>query len=259
MKLRVIVPTLGTSRWFDATLASIAFSPPIEIVIVSPLAAGEKSLPSGCRWVQDSPRGLYGALNAGLRAAGEWEAFTWINDDDRLTPDAATAMAALSADSSLGVAYGRVGLLDAEGSDMGELPVAERPADLPLLLSRGIVPFAQPGTMIRREVAEKLGGFDEGFRLAGDLDLFVRALSAGARFAYVPRRVAEFRLRAGQLSKSEEAGDAEKRRALAGLAPVSALCAATARWRFRWANRGVYLDRIRRYGFVSMRQLYRQS
>lgn len=258
MKLRVIVPTLGTSRWLDATLASIRFPQPTEIIVVSPMTTCGESSPADCRWLQEPSRGLYAALNAGLRLSGDWQAFTWINDDDQLTSEAAAAVAALRDDSSLGVVYGRVGLLDAQDADIGELPVAHRPADLHSLLSRGIVPFAQPGTMIRRELAESLGGFDEGFRLAGDLDFFVRALLAGARFAYVPRRVAEFRLHAGQLSKSEEAGDAEKGRVLARLTPNSPLRATTARWRFCWANRGVYLDRIRRHGFVSMRQLYRQ-
>lgn len=258
MKLRVIVPTLGTSRWLDATLASIAAIRAAETIVVSPIPDPGNGLPAGGRWLQEPGRGLYRALNAALRLPGEWSAFTWINDDDRLTPEASAIAAALAADSNLGVAYGRVGLVDAEGAAIGELPVTDRPADLPALLSRGIVPFAQPGTMIRRQLLDALGGFDEGYQLAGDLDFFVRALVAGAQFAYVPRLVAEFRLHAGQLSKSEATGDTEKRRALAGLPPVAPLRARAARWRFRWANRAVYLDRIRRHGFVSMRQLYRQ-
>ena len=82
------------------------------------------------------------------------------------------------------------------------LPVARRGQDLPALLARGIMPLAQPGTVIRRSLVERLGGFDETFRSAGDLDFFVRALAAGARFEFVDARVADFRLHAGQLSKN---------------------------------------------------------
>ncbi|MES1166795.1 MAG: hypothetical protein ABUL68_02235, partial [Pseudomonadota bacterium] len=152
------------------------------------------------------------------------------------------------------VMFGRVALIDGRGARLGELPVAHRGRDVAPLLARGIVPLAQPGTVIRRSVWEKLGGFDETYRVAGDLDFFVRAILAGARFEFAGARVAAFRLSAGQLSKRREEVEAETRRALAPLAFAPRSLAALGR--FRLGNLGVYLERVRRHGWVSMRDLY---
>jgi hypothetical protein len=152
------------------------------------------------------------------------------------------------------VVFGRVKLLDAASARIGELPVARRGTDVGALWAHGIIPFAQPGTLIRRGIWDKVGGFDLSYRNAGDLDFFVRAHAAGARFAFVDAEVAAFRLSAGQLSKRRAEVEAESARALRIIPTQSASRAAL--WRFRLGNLGVYFRRIRRHGWVSMRELY---
>ena len=257
--LLVITPTLGRSRWLDETMASVAGLPfACRHVLVCPAEARaglEKSFPR-THVVTQPGSGLYAAINAGLAAAADWDAFTWLNDDDVLcAAGTTTAVHRLREDDQVGVVYGRVSLMDAEGAPQGWLPVAHRPADLAGLLARGIVPLAQPGTWLRASLVASLRGLDESYRLAGDLDLFSRALAAGVQFDYVPAEVARFRLHAGQLSRSEAIGDAEKARALAPWGNTPAPLGAVVR--FRRDNLPVYLDRIRRHGFVSMRSLYR--
>jgi hypothetical protein len=253
MKLRILIPTLGDSPWLSEALQSARGVAGAEVVLISPRVDWPKG--GSVRWAQDPGRGLYAALNVGLRAGGEWDAFTWINDDDRLRPEFTAAVDALA---HAGIGYGRVGVVDTAGARMGELPVARHGRDVRALLARGIMPLAQPGTAMRRDVIDRLGGLDETYRLAGDLDLFVRAVASGVTFTFVNTTVAEFRLRAGQLSKQEAVAETEKERALAPLRGTSGRGTA-ALLRFRWANRSVYLERIRRHGFVSMRTLYRHG
>ncbi len=259
MKTLVITPTLGVSRWLDETVASVAALPaPCHHVIVCP--AGVRSdlarrFPRA-QLVVEPGGGMYAAINAGVAAATDWDVFTYLNDDDVLCADGtAQVWRRFEQEPSVDVVYGRVGLMDTNGAPQGWLPVAHRPGDLTGLLAREMVPLAQPGTWMRRGIFQRLGGFTASFQLAGDLDLFSRALAAAARFEFVPAEVARFRLHAGQLSKHEAAAEAE-------------MILALARWldhptswgsllRFRWDNLPVYLDRIRRHGFVSMRRLYR--
>jgi len=132
-----------------------------------------------------------------------------------------------------------------------------RGEDIGPLLARKIVPFAQPGTWFRMSLYERLGGFDEGFKLAGDLDFFSRALENGARFEFVSSVVAGFRLRPGQLSKDESTGDAERDRALRQW--IGTRRSIGALLRFRCDNLPAYLDRMRRHGLVRMRSIYRQE
>jgi hypothetical protein len=260
----ILTPTRGQSPWLAATVESVAAAAaPVRHIVICPPAEKTAVAAAAPRAtvIAQSGEGLYRALNDGLKAGGDdWDTFTWINDDDLLCPAGfAQARAMLADDPLLDVVFGRVGLIGSDGRDLGALPVAHHPDDLAALFVRGIMPLAQPGTLIRRKIAEKLGGLDESFRLAGDLDFFVRALGTGARFAFVDHEVARFRLTAAQLSRDEARGEAEKARALEGLRSAAPSGGLAALLRFRWANRGVYLDRIRRHGFVSMRTLSRQT
>ena len=263
MKLLVITPTLGTSRWLDEAARSVAaVRGEIQHVMVCPppVAADLGRRFPRVTIVGEKRAGLYPAINQGLAAVVDWEAFMWLNDDDVLEPDGlGAALAVLAAAPGPDVVYGRVGLMGAAGERLGALPVARRADDLRALLARGIVPLAQPGTVMRRTLVTRLGGLDESFRLAGDLDLFARALAAGGRFAWVDREVASFRLTAAQLSKDDATGAVEKLRALQALGPAGPAGGRAALWRFRWANLGVYFERVRRHGFVTMRHLYRHA
>jgi GT2 family glycosyltransferase len=262
MKLRVITATHGASPYFPAMLDSLApVSSALEHIVVCPAGRVPPGLTSsGSRRiiVEESP-GLYAAIEQGLRAPGvDWDAFTWINDDDLLAgAGCAALLQMLDTRPEIGVAYGRVALIGPRGERVGELPVSRREQDLKALLARGIMPLAQPGTVIRRSVWEKIGGFDRSYRSAGDLDFFVRALAAGVRFAFVDAEVASFRLHASQLSKFREEVAAETARALQPAAAWET--SSFVPWRFRFENLVVYWERIRRHGFVSMQSLYENT
>jgi hypothetical protein len=257
----VITPTLGQSPWLDETVASVAGLPrACRHVLVCPgsvRAELERRFPHA-QVVTEPGGGLYAAINAGIAAAPEGDALTYLNDDDVLCAGGtARAWQRLEEDARTDVVYGKVSLIDAAGAGQGWLPVAHRPGDLASLLARGIVPLAQPGTWLRPAMLKRLGGFDASFRLAGDLDFFSRALAGGAQFDFVPAEVARFRLHPAQLSKNERAGDDEKARALTRWADAPRSISALLR--FRRDNLPGYLDRVRRLGFVSMRRIYRGS
>jgi glycosyltransferase len=258
MKLRIVTATRGDSAFFSEMLRSIGQAAPgVEHVVVCPAERiALLNLRQHIRTIAEINGGLYAAIEQGLRESGDtWDAFTWINDDDLLNAEGfAKLIAELSHRPEIGVAYGRVVLIDGRGSRVGEIPVAGRGDDLVALLARGVIPLAQPGTIIRRSVWEKLGGFDLSYRSAGDLDFFVRALCAETRFAFVNAEVASFRLHAGQLSKRRAEVETETTRALEPLAALPNSLSAL--WRFQLGNAGIYFERLRRHGFVSMRTLY---
>jgi hypothetical protein len=257
MRIRIVTATRGQSPFWAATADSIAaLAPRAEHVVVAAPAVARalSAAASRPRLVPEVGPGLYPNVNAGAAAAGEWDAVTWLNDDDVLAPGFGTLVARMEREPDIGIAFGRVALIDGGSRRVGELPVAHRVADLPALLAQGIVPFAQPGTLIRRAMWERVGGVDTSYRLAGDLDFFVRALAQNVRFEFVNAEVAAFRLSAGQLSKRREEVERETGRALQPLTSTSRSRAA--RWRFRLANLPTYLSRVRRHGWISMRELY---
>ena len=265
MKLLVVTPTLGESPWLDETVASVAACAPVgtEVthVLVAPATAVAKlteRFPNVTLVAEPAGnRGMYAAINAGIVAAREWDAFTYLNDDDGLLPDfAAVVRAVENAGVRPLIAYGGVRLIDARGRRMGAIPISPAPEINRALYAQRIEPVYQHGTVATRAAVEAAGGaFDAALRFCGDSEFLARACVRGVPLVRATgREVAAFRLRAGQLTKNRAAMIAERARVdekLGLLAPLPAAEMRRARWRFRFANLAIYAGRIRRHGFVS--------
>jgi hypothetical protein len=132
MKLLVLTPTLGKSRWLEETVASVAgLTVPCRHVLVAPLGAMavlSARFPAA-QVVPEIGGGMYAAINAGLAAVSDWDAFTYLNDDDLLLPNFVTVAetAARAGDRPL-IVYGRVRLIDAQGLRLGAIPVSPAPS-----------------------------------------------------------------------------------------------------------------------------------
>lgn len=260
MKLLVVTPTLGRSPWLAETVASVAASAGDCLhVLVAP--AGEvASLAARFPQVRveaEPGGGMYAAINAGLAAVREWDACTYLNDDDLLLPAFATVRRAVDAldGREPRLVYGGVRLIDAAGRRLGGIPISSSPANNRALYAQRIEPVYQHGTVISRVALDRVGGFDAALRFCGDSDFLARACLAGIPFVCATRReTAAFRLRAGQLTKDRAAMTAEREQVdarLGLLVPPPTRSLRFVRWRFRLQNLGIYLERIRRYGFVS--------
>jgi hypothetical protein len=270
MKLLVVTPTLGQSPWLAETVASVAAVPAdCRHVLVAP---AEKTAALAARFprlqVVPEPapsRGMYAAINAGLAAAREWDAFTYLNDDDLLLP----RFAALAQKAETTVRrraplllYGRVRLIDAHGRRLGVIPVSPRPALNRALYAQRIEPIFQHGTLVTRTAFEQHGGFDESFRFCGDSEYLARLCVAAVPTIRVAGTVAVFRLRQGQLTKNRAALLAERRRVdekLGLLAPASVWQRYRARWLFRLANLPAYAERLLRHGWLSFDQVLERA
>jgi hypothetical protein len=258
MKLLVVTPTLGASPWLGGTIASVAaHGGRHEHVLVAPaaqVAALAGRFPA-VRVIAEPGGGMYAAINAGLAGTADWDAFTYLNDDDILLPDfGAVRRAAEAAGGGPVVAYGGVRLIDARGRRLGSIPIAPEPRWHRALYAARIEPVYQHGTVVTRAAGEAIGGFDPTLRFCGDSDFLARACVAGLPFVCATRRaVAAFRLRAGQLTKQRAALEAERRRVDEKLRLREGVPAAEcrrARWRFRLANVAVYAERFCRHGVV---------
>jgi glycosyltransferase involved in cell wall biosynthesis len=268
MKTLVVTPTLGESAWLADTVASVAAqrSACIHVLVApAPAVAALAARFPHTTVAPESGEGMYAAINAGLRAARDWDAFTYINDDDRLLPRfSAVVDTAARHDNEALVVYGGVQLIDARGRRLGAIPISPRPAFNRSLYAQRIEPVYQHGTLFTRKAVEQLGGFDESFRFCGDSELLARACIKGVPFARAPRgEVAAFRLRAGQLTKNRAALTAERIRVDEKLgllvSPLTEIHH-RARRAFRIANAAIYIERILRHGFVSFDELLtRQS
>lgn len=198
MKTLVVVPTLGERHeLLRKSMASIMNQslPGLEVVTVAPPGRGVEAIAAemGARFLAEpaTSRGLSGALNTGLQAAGdETQFFGWLGDDDLLAPGSLVKTTeALRNDPNAVLAYGWCDYID-EDDRVVFRSRAGRLASAILPWGPNLIP--QPGSLMRLAAVNAVGGLDDSVRLAMDLDLFLRLRKVGG-FVSLPETLACFR------------------------------------------------------------------
>lgn len=145
------------------------------------------------RWSSKPDKGLYDAMNIGLREArGDYVLF--LNSDDFFcTSTALAVVAAKIAETEPDCVFADVEFVREDGlTSAGRVYSARH--FRPFLLRFGIMP-PHPAMFVKRSVLEQLGGFDDRFKIAGDFDLIARALLLGGKsFVNLPITITSFRV-----------------------------------------------------------------
>jgi glycosyltransferase involved in cell wall biosynthesis len=215
--LGVVVPARNAAATIGSTLTALRDVAGVEldVVVVDGESTDETAgiaAAMGARVVRQTPRGIYDAVNCGLRiVAGEW--LTYINADDVLYADVLAAR--LKNAASHDVAYGPVDFIDHAGRQLHRWHSA-RPNHLLSVYQAGMSPLLQQGTLFRRPTFERLQGFDTRWQLVADADFWFRSLEQGFRFQRTTTHsVAAFRMHAGQLGRLRACESAEEHAAMA--------------------------------------------
>jgi len=194
-RVLLIVATLGRrDDLLRHTFASIRIQDvPADIVVVAPPdAEGTKALADefGATMLPD-PGSLPAAINLGAQGAqSSHEFINWLNDDDLLEPGSLSVTTqALDADPGAVVAFGACRYIDPSGQ---ELWVSRAGKWAPRILGWGPDLIPQPGMLVRTAAWKRVGGLDEAYRLAFDLDLLLKLKKIG-RLVEVDAIVSSFR------------------------------------------------------------------
>jgi len=182
-RVLIVVPTLGQRLdHLKACLASIS-SQTISgnIVIVSPLLPEVELLARefGAQLIED--RGSQTkAINAGVSHAikdSNYQYLNWLGDDDLLEPGSLEITTqALDNHPNATVAYGACRYIDGDGQ---ELWISRAGKWAPRVLSWGPDLIPQPGMLVRMDAWQAVGGVDESYRFAFDLDLLLKLKKLG--------------------------------------------------------------------------------
>jgi GT2 family glycosyltransferase len=181
-RVLIVVPTLGTRpSLLDQCLASIGSqSVPAEILLVAPegsTVATDLAAMYGARLLPD-PGSLAAAINLGAASAGPHiEYLNWLGDDDLLEPDSlARTVACLEANPQATLAYGACRYIDEAGQ---ELWVSRAGPWATRILAWGPDLIPQPGMLVRHAAWIAVGGIDESYKFAFDLDLLLKLKAIG--------------------------------------------------------------------------------
>lgn len=147
-------------------------------------------------------KGLTKTLNEAFRRS-RGQFIARMDCDDVAMPDRfARQLDALRADPGLVCVGGNFQLIDGDGR---ALTVLVPPADDATIQKKALAghgAICHPTAMIRRTAMEQIDGYDESFKTAQDLDLWLRLGEVG-RLGNVPHTVLQFRLHEGSVSETK--------------------------------------------------------
>lgn len=200
----IITATLNAAGFVDRSIASVLRQsvPPREIIVVDGGSTDETRAivervarirrrlgpDTRVRVLHRPGGGLAGAWNRGI-ARSRGDVIFLLNADDWLEPDAARkALVRFASDPDLGVVHAKARIHDREGMTLGIF--APTFAHRIGLNCRTV----HCSTFVRREVYERVGGFDPRYRTTLDFDFIERAFDAGIQFSFIDEVLANFRL-----------------------------------------------------------------
>lgn len=251
-QITYVVPTLNSDSTLESTLLSLKCQEQVDVkIIVVDGGSKDKTLDICHKWGVDShylpPGNMYKAINYGLKfCTTEWIAY--LNSDDILYMNSLSELIQFGNRSKADVVYGNCDFIDINGRFMYSFssPSPEQLISIMKMKTSGI---SQPTVIFRKELYEKLDGFDENFLYAGDYDFFFRAICTKATFSFfTDYPVACFRLHSSQFSKIKAKELREETNKTLHNNPTIIDFLTFYLWRFK--NTSQYLLRILRKSFI---------
>ncbi len=197
MSFSVITPSFNQGRFIARTLASVAQQeiPGLEHIVMDggsrdeTVSVLEAAIPS-VQWVSEPDRGQTDALNKGFRRSGG-ELLGWLNSDDVYYPGAlASVCEAFAQFPEVDVVYGMADHIDVNDQPFESYPT--EPWDPKRLRETCFI--CQPALFMRRSVLERFGLPDENLQFCMDYEYWLRLAAGGARFHYLPKKLAASRM-----------------------------------------------------------------
>jgi glycosyltransferase involved in cell wall biosynthesis len=213
MKVSIVIPTYNRADLLVETLDSVLAQtvPPGEIIVVDDGSSDSTSeriraFKEPITYVYQENNGRSSARNRGLAlASGDYVMF--LDSDDILVPGAIESLRNLALRSSdAGIVGGGRVFVDDRMNEL-DIGISQAPASSFTSRNLGVdcirQVFFPPSTyMVRREVAERLGGFRKTMEPAEDLDFFVRAC-ATTKVSYDANVIVKMRRHAGNTDDTD--------------------------------------------------------
>ncbi len=196
MKVSIVTPSYNQGRFIGRTLSSVASQKVDELEhIVFDAGSSDETLDvlraaANVRWKSEPDGGQAHAVNKGL-AIATGEIIGWLNSDDVYYPGAVQAALDLFAiEPDVDVVYGLADHIDVDDHPYEAYHTESwNPARL-----REVCFICQPAVFFRRSVIEAHGMLDSSLKYCMDYEFWLRLSRGGARFRYLPRKLAGSRM-----------------------------------------------------------------
>ena len=134
--------------------------------------------------------GLSGALNSAIeKSTGNYIAR--MDSDDIWLKNKIKKQLEYIIENRLDVIGSDVQLINENGKKVGIRKYSKRNVETNLLFQNGI---CHPSVFLRKSVLNKYGNYDSAFKYCEDLELWLRLLSKGVKFGYIPEVLLKYRV-----------------------------------------------------------------
>jgi len=193
LSVSVVTPSLNQGRFIGRTLQSVADQGPVvgEHYVVDggstdATVALLQAAPGPVRWLSEADGGQADAVNKAIAGTGG-DIIAWINSDDIYYPGAIARVVRYFAEHpEVDVVYGCADHIDEHDAVIAPYPV--EPFALERLYQTCFI--CQPAAFFRRRCIATHGALDERLHFCMDYEFWLRLARGGARFAFLPERLA---------------------------------------------------------------------
>jgi len=144
-------------------------------------------------WISQEDSGMYQALNKGFKAA-KGDIFAYLNSDDLYYDKKVIEKVVRTFnEEDVDLVFGDVQFIDENSDEFFQYKSFALPRELIRYLAR--IPFLQPSTFWKREVYERVDGFDERLKYVADAKFFFQVLlDEKVRYQKVDHILSKFRI-----------------------------------------------------------------
>lgn len=201
MKLSVITVAKNSEKTIAATIESVAAQSHahVEHIVIDGASTDgtksiiEKNAKRISRWISEPDKGMYDAMNKGLRMASG-SAIGFLNADDVYAgPHVLARIAGVLGEAAIDACYGDLVYVD--GGDTGRIVRYWQSSRYRHgLFARGWCP-PHPTFYVKKTVVDRCGGFDVGYAIGNDVEFMLRLLARyRIRTAHIPEVLVKMRM-----------------------------------------------------------------
>ncbi|WP_407269625.1 glycosyltransferase family 2 protein [Radiobacillus sp. PE A8.2] len=195
----IVTVCFNSANTIEDTIKSIKEQtyPNIEYIIVdggstdNTLDIIKKNEKYVAKWVSESDKGIYDAMNKGI-AMCSGEIIGIINSDDWFEYEAVALSVEAIKNQKISFSYGIVNWLDFENERVDKFIPEDEDQLLPTAMHK--CPIHHPSLFIKKEVYDEIGNYDTKYKIVADYDLILRMLYSGYKGVKINKPIANFRL-----------------------------------------------------------------
>ncbi len=153
------------------------------------------------KWLSEPDKGITDAMNKGFNLA-QGEIVAWLDADNYYQPGIISEVANIFVTNNSDIVYGNINFIDKYGQIKN---VYSPPNNISLAVAlqknSGGIP-AQPGTFFKRDLYQKVKGFDLSYKVAGDVEFWMKVLKTEPKLYYYNKIIGSYRLEESGASQS---------------------------------------------------------